>query len=160
MALSHNLAGNLPYGHDFGVSTGAAYASFWLRLAALMIDVAVLWAVMAGLHVTFNWIVASGQMQPDDRDVLLRLSGPFVAVWYFCAFEGGMGATPGKIMLMLQVQADDNCPVGLRRAVCRNVFKGASVLVFGIGLVMPCWTRRRQALHDLLSRCVVVRTRG
>ncbi len=160
MALSHKLAGNLAYARDFGVSASTVYASFWLRVAALLIDAAVLWAVVAGLHATFNWIVASGQMQADDRDVLLQVSGPFVAVWYFCAFEGGMGATPGKIVLMLQVQADDTSPIGLRRAVCRNLFKLVSVLVLGIGLAMPCWTKRRQALHDVLARCVVVRTAG
>ena len=160
MALSHKLAGNLSYARDFGVSASAVYASFWLRLAALTIDAAVLWAVVAGLHATFDWIVASGQMQPGDRDVLLQLCGPCVAAWYFCAFEGGMGSTPGKTMLMLQVQADGNRPVGLRRAICRNLFKAVSVLVLGVGLLMPFWTRRGQALHDVLAGCVVVRTGG
>ena len=160
MAFSHELAGVLVYARDFGVSADAVYASFWLRLAALVIDAAVLWAVTAMLHATFDWIVASGQMQPGDRDVLLRVSGPFVAAWYFCAFEGGMGATPGKTMLMLQVQADGNRPVGLRRAICRNLFKSVSVLTFGVGLLMPLWTRRRRALHDVLAGCVVVRTSG
>ncbi len=150
----------MSYARNFGVSACAMYASFWLRLAALMIDAAVLWGVVAGVHATLNVIVASGQMQPHDRDVLLQLSGPLVAAWYFCAFEGGMGATPGKMMVMLQVQSDGNGPVGLRRAICRNLFKAVSVLSLGVGLLMPFWTARRLALHDLLAGCVVVRTGG
>jgi uncharacterized RDD family membrane protein YckC len=75
---------------------------------------------------------------------------------YFAAFEAACGASPGKLVAGLRVVTEDGASIGPVRALCRTLFKALSY-VFPLLFLMPIWTRRRQALHDMMSYCLVVR---
>jgi len=42
------------------------------------------------------------------------------------------------------------------RSLTRNLLKVVSVLTLMIGFMLAGWTRRKQALHDMIARCLVV----
>jgi uncharacterized RDD family membrane protein YckC len=49
--------------------------------------------------------------------------------------------------------------IGFWRATGRYFGKILSALILGIGFMMAGWTHRRQALHDKLAGCLVIRLR-
>ncbi len=81
-----------------------------------------------------------------------------MAIVYSTGFEGGVGATPGKMLMGLKVLDADGNPLGFVRAAARNVFKLLSAILLMIGYLMVFWTAKKQALHDMMAYCVVVRT--
>ncbi len=77
---------------------------------------------------------------------------------YFSALESSRErATVGKRLLGLAVCGSDGRRLSFPRAVIRTLGKILSLLICGIGFVMPLLTPRKQALHDLLTDSVVVR---
>lgn len=81
---------------------------------------------------------------------------PSVAL-YFIAFEASpLRGTPGKRICGLQVLARNGDRAGIVRVFARTVAKLLSGVVLGIGFLLCIFTARRQALHDLITRSVVV----
>jgi len=68
-------------------------------------------------------------------------------------------ATLGKRLLKLRVVRTDNAPLSFGRALWRNVAEFLSY-VGGIGYLVALFTRRRQTIHDLLAKTIVVRLDG
>jgi len=133
---------------------GQFYAGFLVRLFAFLIDLIIILAVL------FVVFVVYGRMYPRvsylDAGAMLTFMEPVIALLYFTAFEAGAGATPGKLFVGIRVTAEDGMPVGAGRAALRTVCKICS-FAFPVVLLMPLWTQRRQALHDMMSYCVVER---
>lgn len=73
-----------------------------------------------------------------------------VLQWYF-------GGSLGKLMVGLKVVNADGGELTLGRAVLRYACGIINTLTLGIGLLMPLWSERRQALHDLISGTIVVK---
>ena len=86
-----------------------------------------------------------------------------IAWWLFggvdwAAFESSpQQATPGKMALDLVVTTDAGRRVSLLRAVLRYISKQVNGFTLGIGYLMAGWTRKKQALHDKMTGCVVIR---
>jgi uncharacterized RDD family membrane protein YckC len=69
------------------------------------------------------------------------------------------GATPGKRLLGLGVQADDGTePIGAARAAVRLFGYGVSAALLGAGFLMVAFGRR--GLHDRIAGTRVVRRGG
>ena len=80
---------------------------------------------------------------------------------YFAALEGSSRqATLGKLALGLRVADLEGKPLGRLHALARQFAKCIDVLTFGFGLMLVLVTDRRQALHDILARTLVVRGRA
>jgi uncharacterized RDD family membrane protein YckC len=156
------------------------HAGFWRRAAALFVDLAIvsflLWAI--GLVIggwSDGWVIAEwgGATATSHSSSSYHASwgsrgrvatGDPVAeallVLYFLVPEAlAQRATPGKRMLGLAVAGADGLPITAGRALARNLLKPVSILTFGLGYALAGVTRRKQALHDLLSDCTVVRVR-
>ena len=142
------------------------FAGFWLRAWAGAIDVA---------------LEASGALLLTLAiDLLLRHLGnllgisPFVSKvatgmafililavgsWLYCAFteSSSWRATVGKRILGLQVVTAEGGKVGFGQATVRHLMKFLSLFFLTIGFMMAGWTKRRQALHDMPSDCLVIR---
>lgn len=67
--------------------------------------------------------------------------------------------THGKMVLGLRVTRTDGGRLSLLRATGRHFAKFLSVATAFVGFFMAAFTRRKQALHDLLADCLVVRGR-
>jgi uncharacterized RDD family membrane protein YckC len=65
-------------------------------------------------------------------------------------------ATFGKLAIGIKVTNDDGGRPSILRALVRNLLKILSAIILMIGFLMAAWTRRKQALHDMMARCCVV----
>jgi len=148
-------------------SDTVAYAGFWLRAWAGAIDVCI--EVLGALLLTWAIDFALGRYRH-----LLGLSSeeskfaagyafvPILAVgsWLYCAFteSSSWRATLGKRLLGLQVITADGGRTSFGQATVRHLMKFLSLFCLTIGFMMSGWTKRRQALHDIPSDCLVIRT--
>jgi uncharacterized RDD family membrane protein YckC len=151
------------------------YAGFWLRLVAYIIDGVVL---MLGLGVCIGLVAAIagvgffrsiGQEMNGAQNVLapiavlliLMLVFVFIAAtWlYYAWFESSeRQATPGKMALGLMVTDMQGRRVTFARASGRFFAKIITGMIpLCIGYIMAGFTEKKQALHDMIASCLVLR---
>ncbi|HXT86420.1 MAG TPA: RDD family protein [Verrucomicrobiae bacterium] len=157
-----NAAGNVP------LRKSIVYAGFWFRGAAYFLDTAtlafvlgatVLGPILKNNHVgpSFQdaWKFYSGE-SPQATALLLLVQ--LISWLYFAAFESSpWQATPGKKVLGLRVTDLEARRISFVRASGRYFGKIISSLLFGIGFLMAGFTEKKQALHDMLAGCLVLR---
>lgn len=83
----------------------------------------------------------------------------FTAIWfYYTIFEASVWqATPGKRALRIYVADLQGQRVTVARAAARNLAKIVSNLTFLAGYLIAGFTEKKQALHDILTSCLVLR---
>jgi uncharacterized RDD family membrane protein YckC len=152
------------------------YAGFWLRFIAFLID-----SVLRGIAFVFLFIplfifsgagaaiqhIVSGEDIGENIGPLIAggfLLGLFGIValvsWlYYALFESSTWqATPGKKLLGLYVTDMDGQPVSFGRASGRAIGKIVTGLIpFAIGYILAGITEKKQALHDIMAGCLVLR---
>jgi uncharacterized RDD family membrane protein YckC len=144
-----------------------AYAGFWRRLAAYLIDAALLviglgiLLALVGAVVYFS-IATSGQGIEVIALVGFGLVLVLIALglcWlYYAGLEGSVWqGTIGKRVLRLVVTDLYGHRIGFGRATGRYFGKIPSALIVLVGFVMVAFTSRKQGLHDLIAGTVVVR---
>jgi uncharacterized RDD family membrane protein YckC len=155
----------------------APFAGFWLRLVAYLID-SVLMAIAFGVIVAiaiatlgvrfFRGLAPSIYDRPPNPffpaatlGVILVLLPVTIAVtWlYFASMESSpRQATLGKMALGLFVTDLDGRPVTFGRASGRFFAKMITGLIpFFIGYIMAGFTQKKQALHDMIAGCLVLK---
>jgi len=136
-------------------ASGTPLAEWWRRLAALVIDTAVLWIPL--LFVTHS-------MGRPMRVVVWLVVG----VVYFAVLNGGRrGQTVGKMVWDIRVRdAATGERLGPAKAAVRYLVPALLLLIPILGLVIwltdglwPLWDRGRTALHDKVAGSVVVAAR-
>lgn len=82
----------------------------------------------------------------------------FTSLWlYFAILESSsLQATFGKRILGLVVMRETGERISFLRASARHFCKFFSRLFFFIGFAMMFWTKKNQALHDKITKVVVV----
>ncbi|TMF93619.1 MAG: RDD family protein [Chloroflexi bacterium] len=136
------------------VKTEVAYAGFWRRLLAYLIDALVLGAI------EFTLGVGAYLIAPGDIRAFANVAPVSAAVaWaYFALLESSPArGTLGKIALELYVGDAHGDPITFRRATARYLLKTLSTLLLGTGWLMAAFTPRKQALHDVLAGTLVLR---
>jgi len=155
---------------------GVFYAGFWLRFIAFLID-----SILRGVAFVLLLIplfvlsgagaaierISSGEDISDNIAPLIAggfLLGFFgiillVSWLYYALFEASSWqATPGKKLLNLYVTDLDGQPVTFTRASGRFFAKiVTSVIPFAIGYILAGITEKKQALHDIIAGCLVLR---
>jgi uncharacterized RDD family membrane protein YckC len=128
-----------------------AYGGFWARFAALIIDNAILTIVAIVLIAVASLV--------DDTLVTLATAIYFIgALLYWPVMEcSARQATLGKQLLGLQVSTVAGERLSFLRSLGRNLAKIISGLPLYIGFLLAAFTSRKQALHDIIASCVVVR---
>jgi uncharacterized RDD family membrane protein YckC/ribosomal protein L40E len=141
------------------------YAGFWLRAAAYLIDT-ILVSVVFGLVASFY---PSKFLKFPDANAISLASLPqltrlgigftFLGVWlYYAFFEASVWqATPGKRVLKLYVTDLNGRPLTLARATLRHFAKMISGLTILVGYFLAGFTQKKQALHDIIAGCLVLR---
>jgi uncharacterized RDD family membrane protein YckC len=136
-------------------ANGTPLAEWWRRVAALVIDSAILWIPV---------VLVFHSMKPMARLGILTL----VSVTYFVVLNGGRrGQTVGKVVWEIRVRdAATGGPLGLAKALRRHLLPAPFFMIPILGLALwltdglwPLWDSRRQALHDRLAASVVVSAR-
>lgn len=139
------------------------YAGFWLRAGAYFIDILLLSMV---LLIFFRPQVSPNMdmdqllevMRRFQSDTRLMAAQFFLAWFYFALLESSpWQATLGKKAFRLRVTDLNGQRLSFFRASFRHFAKILSELTFLIGFLLAGFTPRKQALHDLIGRCLVVR---
>jgi uncharacterized RDD family membrane protein YckC/Tfp pilus assembly major pilin PilA len=131
------------------IRTGStAYAGFWRRVFAYLIDYFILSAA---------YVIAAVVLGKNAGQILLLIL--LLGNWiYYALFESSkFQATPGKMALRIKVTNLNGERIGFGTASGRFFGKLISSITLGIGYLMPAFTARRQALHDKLAGTLVVR---
>ena len=158
-------------------ATNVTYAGFWLRLVAHLVDGVIVGAAMLILVVPLFFLMGGVALfssfprevgeHPDPAQIGALLSLVFVLAgvailgqWlYFAYLESGeKQGTWGKQMLGIYVTDLTGNRISFGRASGRFFAKIISGLIpLGIGYIMAGITERKQALHDMIASCLVLR---
>lgn len=151
------------------------YAGFWLRLVAYIIDAIVLtlgFVILIGLVAA---IVGAGFLRGLGQDmsggenffapmfvlvILMVIFASLAGGWiYYAWFESSeYQATPGKSALGLFVTDMEGRRITFARASGRFFAKIITGLIpLFIGYIMAGFTAKKQALHDMIANCLVLR---
>lgn len=78
---------------------------------------------------------------------------------YHVYFWSKFAATPGKMLLKCKIVDSEDAmrPIPIKRYVARFFSYIISALPLCIGFIISSFTKRRQTLHDLISKTVVIR---
>lgn len=151
------------------------YAGFWLRFLAFLIDSAVMGIGFVLILIPLIFLTGLGgfigEIHPDEdmNDVgifmligLLFLAATVSLLWtwlYHALLESSeWQATLGKKVLGLVVTDMAGRRVSFGRATGRHFAKIITNMVPAfIGYIMAGFTERKQALHDMIAGCLVLR---
>lgn len=155
------------------------YARFLPRFAAFLIDSIIMYFIQLIIVMPFLAFVGiSAVFSPIDIDMLsdeekvamlasmiggIIILSLFTAIagWlYFALMESSFRqGTIGKIALGLRVTDLNGERISFLRATGRYFGKILSGMILMIGYLMAAFTDKKQALHDLLSGCLVLRNK-
>jgi uncharacterized RDD family membrane protein YckC len=134
------------------------YAGFWVRLVAAIIDGVVL--LMVGLAIqaiaSFTGTAAAATSNAGSAGGLLGLLIGYIYDAYFVAFHS---ATPGKMVMGLEVVSGDGSPVSFGAAAGRGLAKLLSGAIFCIGYIMVAVDGQKRGLHDRICETRVIHKR-
>jgi uncharacterized RDD family membrane protein YckC len=137
------------------VMTGTTmYAGFWRRFAAWILDGLLLSLVTVPFTLQFGGDAAAEAARTSAVGTISTVVG-----WlYFALMESSAKqATVGKMALGIIVTDEDGRRIGFGRATGRYFAKILSALILGIGFLMAGFTERKQALHDMVASCLVIK---
>ena len=150
------------------------YANFILRLGAFVIDSLILGIILSFFRtIIVNSLSLDLRLEnflSDDQELiftpfftvsfLIFAVGQLIVFWLYYAFtESRLGASPGKLLFKLTVTDIHGRRIDFKRATGHAFARILSFLPFLTGYLMAAFTDKTQALHDLLSGCVVIPTR-
>ena len=150
-----------------------AYAGFWIRVLASIIDALVLAAVEAPLWIPFVWAPLWRSVQEGMRTGVPQhfhvfyawtLLGAAIAYLYAFVMIGRWNATLGKFAVGIRVRRPDGTPAGWREAALRPILQTVLALprLSGVGLLTlvddlwMVWDKQSQTLHDKIAGTIVV----
>jgi uncharacterized RDD family membrane protein YckC len=155
---------------------GVEYAGFWLRFVAYIID-----GVISGLAFLVLLVplfiltgagaalskISSGEDISDDVATFWGLGFLFgffgiifLVSWLYHALSESSSwqATPGKKMLNLKVTDMTGQPISFGRASGRFFAKIVTGMIpLMIGYIIAGFTEKKQAIHDMIASCLVLR---
>lgn len=139
------------------------FAGFWPRFAAFLIDQLILAAggFAIGLFIALVLVFLKNEESDEhDLELMLRLGGILLAWVYYATMESSSWrATLGKRAIGLTVVDYQGNRISFARATGRHFAKIVSGLILGIGFLMAGFTQKKQALHDMMAKCLVIRSR-
>jgi uncharacterized RDD family membrane protein YckC len=118
-------------------SKKAAYAGFWIRLGAFLVDVV--------------FTIAAGAIIP--------YVGAAAAVIFNIYLIYTRGYSLGKKVFNLHIEKEDGSRLDITDVVLREILgKFLSGLVLGLGFLLVAIDARKQGLHDKLAHTIVKQT--
>ena len=137
------------------------YAGFLRRVAAAMLDGVIYTLLLVPLIVVFGVLAGpwlSQGTEPSPGIVLLYYAASWALGWLYYASQHASRhqATFGKRALRIKVVTLDGRRLTFAHASGRYLAYLVAGFTFGIGYVIAAFTRRRQALHDMMAKTLVV----
>jgi len=131
------------------------YAGFWRRFAALIMDSIIITLVTFIVYLMIRAALYGGR---PENEVILGWAVWMIVNWlYRAGMESSSGqATLGKMALGIIVTDYEGERISFGRATGRLLAKIISGLILLIGYIMAGFTERKQALHDMIAKTLVV----
>ena len=130
-------------------------AGFFLRLGAYLID-----AILLGI---INFVIGMvvGMILPEAiAGVVCMGIGILIGLAYFAYMESSeKQATFGKQALGIMVTDMEGRRITTGNAVVRYLSKILSGLILMIGFLMVLFTERKQGLHDIIAKTLVIKSK-
>ena len=136
----------------------APYAGFWRRFIAFWLDIFIFGSIE--LFVAYARGIPLNAQQPADPVQAAKglLISTFIYWLYWAIFESSpWQATIGKRAMDIYVTDMNGHRLNFAKATGRYFGKAISFLILFMGFFMIAFTQRKQALHDLMAGCLVVR---
>ena len=142
------------------------YAGFWRRFVAIIIDVVVLsvleifvWFIIGSIIEFINPIAKVGMVFGIPYVKFANYVVSTVVDWlYFTLLESSYKqATLGKMALGIIVTDLNGNRISFGRANVRYWSKIISLLTLCIGYIMAGFTKKKQALHDMIANTLVIK---
>lgn len=151
-------------------AASSEYASFPLRLGALLVDYAIGGVGLLAILISVGIVLGAGFSdfdQPEDFLAIAGIVGISLAVsiifaWLYEAFltSSNWQATVGKKALGVIVVDENGNRISFLRATGRHFAKIISGLLICAGYLIQPFTPKRQALHDILAGTLVLKPGG
>ena len=137
-----------------------AYAGFWRRFTALLIDLVVTYFPIATVRVLLGLSV-SASFDPVSASSWWAACFELGFDWLYAAvlIASSWRGTLGQQVMDLHVTDLVGNRVSFARATWRWAAQCLNLATLGFGVLMMMFSPRRQCLHDLASGTVVVRPR-
>lgn len=151
------------------------YAGFWWRFLAIIID-DILISFAAGIFIfpimgLFGLSIYSMMESGVDIEESPLFWGSLVSMYsaiffisliitwlYFAIMESSKSqGTVGKILLKIKVTDYDYQRISFGRATGRFFGKYVSSFILLIGYILAAFTEKKQALHDIIASCYVIK---
>ena len=129
-----------------------AYAEFWKRVVATVIDTLVFLPLI-------GYILREPTVNPHASSTVMILAVFFsVLMWlYYAGMESSSSqATIGKMLMGIKVTDMQGKRITFARASGRFFAKILSKSILYIGFIMAAFTEKKQGLHDVLAKTLVV----
>jgi len=148
------------------------YAGFWLRFVAVIIDAIILGIVQMIIIIPLLGVIgftamnAKSMSSEETTAAIFAIIGVGVVTnftliimgWlYYALMESYKGATVGKMAMGLKVTDMEGNRINFLRATGRYFGKIVSGMILLIGYMMAGFTEKKQALHDIMANCLVVK---
>ncbi|HYT24556.1 MAG TPA: RDD family protein [Candidatus Polarisedimenticolia bacterium] len=168
----------IPAYAGYAAQARVEYAGFWPRFLALLIDNVVMGIGFVLVLIPLIFLTGLGgflsQIHPDEELndagifvliglIFLAATVSLVFTWLYHALmeSSEWQATVGKKALGLVVTDMAGQRVSFARSTGRHFGKIITNMVpFFIGYIMAGFTAKKQALHDMLAGCLVLRRNG
>ncbi len=152
-------------------ASGTVYAGFWLRFVAIIIDfilVGIALGIPSGiLFAALGMSMGAGMARQNPgltigpalgTVFMIEMFAVLVQWLYFAMMESSSWqGTVGKKALGLLVTDMDGRRISFGRATGRYFAKIISGMILMIGYIMAGFTEKKQALHDMMAGCLVIR---
>lgn len=156
-----------PYGQAPSPSAPNPHAHWGLRMASFAIDVALFYAPLLLLFVlltALGLIDANGDPAGVVANALVGVTGVLAlgfTVVNRLVLDGRSGQSIGRRITRTRlVSQQTGLPIGVGRALLRQLCHVIDNATFYVGYLLPLFTRERQTIADMVTKTVVVRVRG
>ncbi len=158
-------------------NTTVKFAGFWVRFLATWIDMIIfivplgliVYFISGGALLDFSDFAQSMQYAQEGNTLAALQHMPrasakwepllelLVAIVTIVFWKQWAGATPGKKLLSIHVvDAKTYEEINNKQAIVRYIGYIVSTIPLAIGFIMVAFTKKRQALHDMLADTVVI----
>jgi uncharacterized RDD family membrane protein YckC len=154
-----------PQARDVFRGGDVVYARFLKRVAASIIDgfIVGMLTVVVQMPIALVAGVGIGALSGDPTagslvvQLFSQLLGIAIGVAYFGYFyTSAQQASPGKLLVGIKVARPDGERISFARSVGRYFANWLNIFTLGLSYLLPLFTAKRQALHDLVCDTVVV----
>ncbi len=141
------------------------YAGFWIRFLALTLDNLIVGVVLGlgslVLTLLVGYLLKENSAHPSTAfvifSIVITILRIILQLGYFIVLTNKRQATIGKRLLGLRVVREDGRPLSLGKIILRETIgKLVSGIIIGVGYLMVAFTKKKQALHDIMSGSVVI----